>query len=237
MSIDRTGVALVVGLFLILLVLPITVSVLEGKNSSEEPEEIREVVQTTSQQDNIKEKNGGIPDNLIVNVEVSACDPRYNESVEEIVSNTYYDVPLSTDLQEHIYKTLEEEGMPDDYVKTVLAIIYVESRYKVEVENEYGCVGLMQVSRIHTDTFEELGFTADDLTDPYLNIRAGIRLLKEAYDWALETYPHSRHIYNYMLMAYNNGHGGAREIIESGKYSTSYVTSVKHAEEELQILM
>jgi soluble lytic murein transglycosylase-like protein len=56
-------------------------------------------------------------------------------------------------------------------------IFWRESRCRPWVVNRYGCVGLMQVCRLH---HRRLGVTRADLQDPAVNIEAGYQLCLES---------------------------------------------------------
>ena len=163
----------------------------------------------------------------------TGCQREYTEE-EETVTNIYYATPLSIETQDYIYQILDEYGMVDKYFELVNCIIYVESRFHKDAENG-SCKGLMHVSTIHSRTMKELGIT--DLFDERQNIKMGIHILNECREWALKNGADSDETLTaYMLMAYNNGQGGAKKLINSGVTSTNYVEKVLAAKEELEVI-
>lgn len=102
-----------------------------------------------------------------------------------------YDVPLSSDLQEHIRQLCDEYGVD---IPLVLAIIGQESNYRPDAVGDNGnSLGLMQIQpRWHQSRMDKLGVT--DLLDPYQNVTVGIDLLAELIsenkgtEWAVTAY-------------------------------------------------
>lgn len=107
----------------------------------------------------------------------------------EIITNmyTYYDVPLSYEIQQYItdqclekFGTLELCGY--NLPKLVINIIRWESGF--DAENDNGkCCGLMSVTHKLSDAIKEEE-RITNLIEPAQNIRAGIRILKNMYDYA-----------------------------------------------------
>ncbi len=102
-----------------------------------------------------------------------------------------YDVPLSADLQEHIYQLCDDYNVD---MPLVLAIIGQESNYNAGALGDGGnSIGLMQIQpQHHQQRMDKLGTT--DLTDPYQNVTVGVDLLAELIDknngteWAVTAY-------------------------------------------------
>ncbi len=88
------------------------------------------------------------------------------------------------------------------------AVIWQESRFKMDVSSRRGARGLMQMMPRTADLME-----ASDLTDPRESIRAGSRYLKmlEGYYYKWTTDPVERK--KYTLAAYNAGHGRIKDCI------------------------
>lgn len=113
------------------------------------------------------------------------------EPVTNVNVEGYFDVPLSTDLQDHIFSICKEYGVDP---ALVIAIIEQESTYDPGAVNYNGtCFGLMQVYEYyHTDRMARLGVT--DLFDPYQNVKVGIDILAGLYatgnstEWVLTKY-------------------------------------------------
>lgn len=150
----------------------------------------------------------------------SEPEPPVEEIVEESPihkksSNTVYlDIPLSEDLQSHIFALCEERGL-DYYL--VMALIYRESGFDVDALGGNGSsVGLMQIQpRWHTVRAERLG--CNDLMDPYQNVMVGIDLLAGLAG--------SGYGDEWVLMAYNGGSGSADRNFAQG-IVTDYALSV-----------
>jgi hypothetical protein len=109
---------------------------------------------------------------------------------------TFYDVPLSEELQAHIILECKFYGVEPEIV---LAMIERESRFQADVMGDNGnAYGLMQIHpRWHSDRMERLGVT--DLMNPYQNTTTGIDFLAEQidrYDGDVAK----------ALVAYNQGH-------------------------------
>ncbi len=98
--------------------------------------------------------------------------------------------------------------------KLVCAVIEMESSWNAAAVNPGGsCLGLMQISRIHTAHLRQtLGI--EDLFDPYQNVMAGITMIAD--------YVHRYGDYHMALMCYNCGEAGARARFAQGIYSTPY---------------
>lgn len=100
-------------------------------------------------------------------------------------------IPLSGDLQQVIYETCEEEGIP---VSLVLSTIQWESGFDMEIVSEKGCYGLMQLNSKYfpldlspadnlrtgiaymADLLERYGDTAAALTAYHAGYDTGSRL-------------------------------------------------------------
>lgn len=128
-----------------------------------------------------------------------------------------YDIPLSVDLQEYIYKTCKEKGIP---YEMTLAIIKTESNFnpKARNVNTNGSVdkGLMQINSIHSKWCKELGIT--NLFDPYQNIKIGTTMLSNLYSKYKDV--------NHVLIAYNMGERNLRKNLKVGRGTTNYSRKV-----------
>lgn len=140
---------------------------------------------------------------------------------EPVEAIEYYNVPLSEDLQNHIFALCEESGLDP---AIVIAMIKTESNFKSDALGDGGnSKGLMQIQqRFHQARMDDLG--CPDLLDPYQNVTVGIDLLGELYEegrgleWA--------------LMVYNGGPAHANRNARLGTVST-YVTKVMETSESL----
>ena len=137
---------------------------------------------------------------------------------------TYYDVPLTEDLQDIIIDISAERAVDP---ALVLAIIEKESGYDPAAAGDNGkSQGLMQIWRsAHESRMEKLG--AVNLYDPYDNILVGIDILAEK----LESYEDVEKA----LIAYNAGDAGAKKLyFEKGIYSNRYSQAVMEIAEKIR---
>lgn len=145
-------------------------------------------------------------------------------AVPEEAQRTYYDVPLTEDLQEIIIETAKKRSV--DPV-LVLAVIEKESGYNPDASGDNGkSQGLMQIWRsAHEKRMKKLG--AVNLYDPRDNVLVGIDILAEK----LKSYKDVEKA----LIAYNAGDAGAkRHYFSKGIYSSSYSRAVLEIAEGIQ---
>ena len=150
-------------------------------------------------------------------------DPAEPAEPEE-PERTYYDVPLTEDLQDVIIDTAESYGTDP---ALVIAVIEKESGYNPDAAGDNGrSQGLMQIWRsFHEKRMEKLG--AVNLYDPRDNVIVGIDILAEK----LEKYEDAEKA----LIAYNAGDAGAKKhYFSKGIYSSSYSRAVLKIAEEIQ---
>ena len=129
---------------------------------------------------------------------------------------TYYDVPLTEDLQDIIIDISEKRGVDP---ALVIAVIEKESGYNPDASGDNGrSQGLMQIWRsFHEKRMEKLG--AVNLYDPRDNVIVGIDILAEK----LEKYEDAEKA----LIAYNAGDAGAKKhYFSKGVYSNGYSRTV-----------
>lgn len=88
----------------------------------------------------------------------------------------YFDVPLSEDLQNHIFRLCEEKGIDP---AIIVAMIDRESDFDASNIGDNGnSFGLMQIKpRWHSKRMERLG--CNDLLDPFQNVTVGVDYLCE----------------------------------------------------------
>lgn len=137
---------------------------------------------------------------------------------------TYYDVPLTEDLQDIIIDISEKRGVDP---ALVIAVIEKESGYNPDASGDNGrSQGLMQIWRsFHEKRIEKLG--AVNLYDPKDNVIVGIDILAEK----LDKYEDAEKA----LIAYNAGDAGAKKhYFSKGIYSSSYSRAVLKIAEEIQ---
>jgi soluble lytic murein transglycosylase-like protein len=142
--------------------------------------------------------------------------PLYNEDLPPLSETVaYYDVPLSHTLQRYIYEVCADENVP---TSLVIAMIDQESKFDPEAVSETGDYGLMQINKINHSFLEE-EFHITDITDPYQNVYAGIKIIGSY----LHKYEND---YTTALLSYNLGEYGAKKLKKNGVDSTSYTESV-----------
>jgi len=155
--------------------------------------------------------------------EIQAEEPAEQEAPKE-PERTYYDVPLTEDLQDIIIDISEERGVDP---ALVLAVIEKESGYNPDASGDNGrSQGLMQIWRsFHEKRMEKLG--AVNLYDPRDNVIVGIDILAEK----LDKYEDAEKA----LIAYNAGDAGAKKhYFSKGIYSSSYSRAVLKIAEEIR---
>lgn len=137
---------------------------------------------------------------------------------------TYYDVPLTEDLQDIIIDVSDKRGVDP---ALVLAVIEKESAYNPDASGDNGrSQGLMQIWRnVHKKRMKKLG--AVNLYDPRDNVIVGVDILAEK----LEKYEDAEKA----LIAYNAGDAGAkRHYFSKGVFSNSYSQAVLKIAKEIK---
>ena len=137
---------------------------------------------------------------------------------------TYYDVPLTEDLQDVIIDTASGRGVDP---ALVIAVIEKESGYNPDAFGDNGrSQGLMQIWRsFHEKRMKKLG--AANLYDPRDNVIIGIDILAEKLDKYEEV--------EKALIAYNAGDAGAKKhYFSKGIYSSSYSRAVLEIAEKIR---
>ena len=136
---------------------------------------------------------------------------------------SYYDVPLSEDLQDYIFTLCKEHDIDP---ALVIAMIKCESSYKARAVGDNGnSLGLMQIQpRWHQKRMDRLN--CPDLLDPYQNVTVGIDILSDYFDTGKPV--------EWVLMAYNGGRAYANRKLEAGEVST-YATKVLAYKDELAV--
>lgn len=124
------------------------------------------------------------------------------------------DVSMDEDLQEFVYCL--SYGYNIDF-PFIMGLIQKESNFKSDVVSKTDDYGLMQINTInHEWLSEKFGFT--DYLDPYQNTRAGLYILRKLF----EKYEDPSKV----LMAYNLGETGAKNLWDKGIFETDYSVSV-----------
>jgi soluble lytic murein transglycosylase-like protein len=132
----------------------------------------------------------------------------------------YFNVPLSNDIQDHIFEVCDEYGIAP---ALVVAMIAQESDFGAHKVGDGGdSAGLLQVQRKwHQERMDRLG--CDNLLDPYQNITVAVDYIAELKDINPDLY--------WVLMAYNGGCRYATKRMESGQYSEYAVEVTQYAAE------
>lgn len=137
---------------------------------------------------------------------------------------TYYDIPLSKDLQLYTYTKCVEYGIPDHY-ELVLAMMWQESNYTADLISETDDYGIMQINSCNHDWLVDL-FGPIDFLDASDNINAGVYIMSKL----LIKYE-DEHM---ALMSYNMGEYGASLNWQAGSYTSKYSRSIMAKREAIK---
>ena len=173
-----------------------------------------------------------VTENTESSEETEVMDTYTEEAVTELIPEptenpnlvTYYDVPLSEDLQDHIFKLCDNVDIDPVYV---IAMIRRESNYKANNMGDGGdSYGLMQIQpKWHQKRMDRMGCT--NLLDPYQNVAVGIDYLAELMEYGKGI--------EWALMAYNGGPRYANKKAANGEI-TKYVERVMQTVKDLEAL-
>lgn len=137
-------------------------------------------------------------------------------SVPEVTeTKKYYNVSLSTDIQDYIFQLCEENNI--DPV-LIFAMVETESRFNSNCVSRTNDYGLMQINKCNHNWLKKQ-YGVDNFLDLKQNLLCGISMM-EAHlknnngDWVRA------------LMCYNQGTTGARKSWARGIYETSYTRKV-----------
>lgn len=171
-------------------------------------------------QSDIDKLNQQVSELTTRNQELSAALRQSNDKLRLFVDDTevraaeptYYDIPLSKDLQLYTYNRCVEYGIPEHY-ELILAMMWQESNYTPDIISATDDYGIMQINACNHEWLSDLLGTTNFL-DVYQNIDAG-------------TYIISKMLLKYgdehkALMAYNMGEKGAALNWDAGIYTSSY---------------
>lgn len=134
--------------------------------------------------------------------------PETGAEILDLAEYAYFDVPLSENLQRHIFELCAENNVP---VALVFAIIECESNFNPEVISKTDDYGLMQINVVNHGWAAEQ-FKCTDMLNPYQNVYIGIHMIGEY----LEKYGNVERA----LLAYALGEGGAAEAWAEGRTTT-----------------
>ena len=166
------------------------------------------------------------------NQELSAALQQSNDKLRLFVDDTevraagptYYDIPLSKDLQLYTYNKCIEYGIPDHY-ELVLAMMWQESNYTAYLISKTDDYGIMQINSCNHDWLVDL-FGPTNFLDASDNINAGVYIISKLlikYD--------DEHM---ALMSYNMGERGASLNWQAGSYTSKYSRSVMAKREAIE---
>lgn len=156
---------------------------------------------------------------VIQSIIISPIEPEVLIPIEPL-STTYHDIPLSDELQDYIRELCTEKNIE---MELVLAVIEIESNFRIDAISKGGDYGLMQINSKYHDYFSEK-YGVNDFLDPYQNVYCGVSILAEHYAKYQDIHR--------SLMAYNMGASGAKRVWESGIRSTKYSEKVVAIYEE-----
>lgn len=157
----------------------------------------------------------------VIQTEPIATEIHIEPEKAEETPRTYQDVdfvplpvPMTDADQEIVFGICQEYGVA---FPLVMAIIEHESHFDGEARSKTGDSGYMQINDCNAERLSDLGFS--DLYDLEQNVGAGVYILKELFS----KYEGDM---TFVLMAYNAGEKGARNMRESGIYETKYAVEI-----------
>ena len=119
-------------------------------------------------------------------IETLAWLSEMSRNIEKRVPNDFYRIRL-------VQTVLEEANNADIDPQLVLAVMAIESNFNRYAQSGAGAQGLMQVMPFWK---EELGSKTDDLFNPHVNIRYGVKILKHYLDRYSPSIPRALAAYN-----------------------------------------
>ena len=183
-------------------------------------------------QSDIDKLNQQVTELAMRNQELSAALQQSNDKLRLFVDDTevraaeptYYDIPLSKDLQLYTYNKCVEYGVPEHY-ELVLAMMWQESNYTADLISSTDDYGIMQINSCnHSWLVDLLGPT--DFLDASDNINAGVYAISKL----LIKYGDEHKA----LMAYNMGEHGASLNWQAGNYTSNYSRGVVAKREAIE---
>lgn len=183
-------------------------------------------------QSDIDKLNQQVTELTTRNQELSAALQQSNDKLRLFVDNTevraaeptYYNIPLSKDLQLYTYNKCVEYGVPEHY-ELVLAMMWQESNYTADLISSTDDYGIMQINSCnHSWLVDLLGPT--DFLDASDNINAGVYVISKL----LIKYGDEHKA----LMTYNMGEHGASLNWQAGNYTSNYSRGVVAKREAIE---
>lgn len=183
-------------------------------------------------QSDIDKLNQQVTELTTRNQELSTALQQSNDTLRLFVDDTevraaeptYYDIPLSKDLQLYTYNRCVEYGVPEHY-ELVLAMMWQESNYTADLISSTDDYGIMQINSCnHSWLVDLLGPT--NFLDASDNINAGVYVISKL----LIKYGDEHKA----LMAYNMGEHGASLNWQAGNYTSNYSRGVVAKREAIE---
>ena len=180
----------------------------------------------------IDELNQQVTELTTSNQELSAALQQSNNKLRLFVNDaevraaepTYYNIPLSKDLQLYTYNKCVEYGIPY-YYELVLAIMWQESNYTADIISPTDDYGIMQINSCnHPWLVDLLGPT--DFLDARDNINAGVYIISKLLIKYGDVHK--------ALMSYNMGEYGASLNWQDGNYTSDYSRGVVTKREAIE---
>lgn len=184
-------------------------------------------------QSDIDKLNQQVTELTMRNQELGAALQQSNDKLRLFVDDTevraaeptYYDIPLSKDLQLYTYNKCVEYGIPEHY-ELVLAMMWQESNYTADLISSTDDYGIMQINSCnHSWLVDLLGPT--NFLDASDNINAGVYVISKL----LIKYGDEHKA----LMAYNMGEYGASLNWQAGNYTSNYSRGVVAKREAIEV--
>lgn len=183
-------------------------------------------------QSDIDKLNQQVTELTTRNQELSAALQQSNNKLRLFVDDTevraaeptYYNIPLSKDLQLYTYNKCVEYGIPEHY-ELILAMMWQESNYTADLISSTDDYGIMQINSCnHSWLVDLLG--PINFLDASDNINAGVYVISKL----LIKYGDEHKA----LMAYNMGEHGASLNWQAGNYTSNYSRGVVAKREAIE---
>ena len=183
-------------------------------------------------QSDIDKLNQQVTELTTRNQELSTALQQSNDKLRLFVDDTevhaaeptYYDIPLSKDLQLYTYNKCVDYGIPEHY-ELVLAMMWQESNYTASLISSTDDYGIMQINSCnHSWLVNLLGPT--DFLDASDNINAGIYVISKLLIKYGDVHK--------ALMSYNMGEYGASLNWQAGNYTSKYSRGVVAKREAIE---
>lgn len=135
---------------------------------------------------------------------------------------TYYQIPLSKDIQDYVKKLCAEYEVPE---KIVYAIVQTESNYQANAVSKTNDYGLMQINAINHAWLRKL-LGINNFLNAKQNLHAGI--------YMLSLHIKQTQTLEQALMAYGLGIGYASNLFRQGVNSTKHTRYLFQIADEIE---